>query len=129
MRFMMFMMLPAGHRSEIGALPDAEIVGEMGRFNQELIDAGALIGLDGLQPTSKGARVSLAGGKPSVTDGPFTETNEIIGGYWMINADSRAKAIEWAKRVPGGEGVVEIRQVFEMSDFPADVQEAAQVSP
>ena len=129
MRFMMFMMLPAGHRSEIGALPDAEIVGEMGRFNQELIDAGALIGLDGLQPTSKGARVSLAGGKPSVTDGPFTETKEIIGGYWMINADSREEAIKWAKRVPGGEGVVEIRQVFEMSDFPADVQEAAQVSP
>ena len=125
MRFMMFMILPVDHHSETGGPWDLEMMGEMTKFNQKLIDSGALISLDGLHPTSKAARIVNARGISTVTDGPFTEAKEVIGGYWMINASSREEAIEWAKQVPDGEGVVEIRQVFEMSDFPAELQEAA----
>ena len=89
-----------------------------------------LLGLDGLHPPSMGARVSFAGGKPLVTDGPFTEAKEVLGGYWMIRVNSRQEAIEWASRCPGGDNeVIEIRQVQEFSDFPADVQEAASKFP
>ena len=133
MRFMMFMIpkvyqpdTPPGERAGEGFTPPAEAVAEMMRFNEELTNAGALISLDGLHPGSKGARVAFKGGKPTVTDGPFIEAKEVIGGYWMINAASKEEAVGWARRCPAADGdIIEIRQVFEMSDFPADVQKAA----
>jgi len=133
MRFMMFMIpkvyqpdTPPGERAGEGFAPPAEAVAEMMRFNEELTNAGALISLDGLHPGSKGARVAFKGGKPTVTDGPFIEAKEVIGGYWMINAASKEEAVGWARRCPAADGdIIEIRQVFEMSDFPADVQKAA----
>jgi hypothetical protein len=94
------------------------------KYNESLQKAGVLIALDGLHPPSEGVRVSFEGGSPKVIDGPFAETKEVLGGYWMINVKSRDEAIEWAKRCPvGGKDVIEIRQVQEFSDFPADVQE------
>src|SRR5450432_2649060 len=126
MRFMM-LMIPSGYET---APPDVELDPErmaaMMKYNQTLKDAGVLITLDGLHPPSVGARVSFAGGKPVVTDGPFTEAKEVLGGYWMIDVTSQEEAIGWAKRCPasGGE-IIEIRQVQELTDFPADVQEAA----
>jgi hypothetical protein len=88
-----------------------------------------LLALDGLHPASEGARVRFAGGKPSVTDGPFAEAKEVVGGYWMIQAKSKDEALAWAQRIPGADGdVVELRQVYEMSDFPEDVQAAVQLS-
>jgi len=133
MRFMMLMIprvyqpdAPAGEKAGEGFAPDAKIVAAMMKYNEELAKAGALIALDGLQPSSKGARISFTGGKRIVTDGPFIETKEVVGGYWMIQVNSKEEAIEWAKRCPAGDGdVIEVRQVFEMSDFPADVQRAA----
>ena len=133
MRFMMLMIprvyqpdAPAGEKAGDGFAPDAEIVAQMTKYNEDLAKAGALIALDGLQPSSKGARISFTGGKRIVTDGPFIETKEVVGGYWMIQVNSKEEAIEWAKRCPAGDGdVIEVRQVFEMSDFPADVQRAA----
>ncbi|PYV37620.1 MAG: hypothetical protein DMG09_14255, partial [Acidobacteria bacterium] len=133
MRFMMLMIprvyqpdAPAGEKAGEGFAPDAEIVAQMTKYNEELAKAGALIALDGLQPSSKGARISFTGGKRIVTDGPFIETKEVVGGYWMIQVNSKEEAIEWARRCPAGDGdVIEVRQVFEMSDFPADVQRAA----
>ena len=133
MRFMMLMIprvyqpdTPPGERAGEGFAPPAEAVAKMRKFNEELTKVGALISLDGLHPGSKGARVSFAGGKPKVTDGPFIETKEVIGGYWMIQAKSKEEAVGWAKRCPAADGdVIEIRQVFEMSDFPADVQKTA----
>jgi hypothetical protein len=126
MRFMM-LMIPKGYETaEPGTMPPADRVGEMMKYNEALQKAGVLLALDGLHPPSMGARVFFAGGKPLVTDGPFTEAKEVIGGYWMIEAKSKAEAVEWAKRCPAGENeVIEIRQVQEMSDFPADVQKAA----
>ena len=134
MRFMMMMIprvyqpdTPPGERAQEGFAPPAEAVAKMMKFNEELAKAGALIALDGLHPSSKGALVSFAGGKPKVTDGPFTEAKDVIGGYWMIQAKSKLEAVEWAKRCPAADGdVIEIRQVFEMSDFPPDVQKAAE---
>ena len=133
MRFMMLMIprvyqpnAPAGEKAGEGFAPDAEIVAQMTKYNEDLAKAGALIALDGLQPSSKGARISFTGGKRIVTDGPFIETKEVVGGYWMIQVNSKEEAIEWARRCPAGDGdVIEVRQVFEMSDFPADVQRAA----
>jgi hypothetical protein len=126
MRFMM-LMIPKGYeKAAPGTLPDAEGVAAMMRYNESLQKAGVLLTLDGLHPPSMGARVSFAGGKPKVTDGPFAEAKEVLGGYWMIQVNSREEAIEWAKRCPASEKeVIEIRQVQEFSDFPADVQEAA----
>jgi hypothetical protein len=126
MRFMM-LMIPKGYESAMpGTMPDAKAVAAMMKYNQDLNDAGVLITLDGLHPPSMGARVSFAGGKPLVTDGPFTEAKEVLGGYWMIDVASRDEAIAWAKRCPAsGNEIIEIRQVQEMADFPADVQEAA----
>ena len=133
MRYMMFMIpkvyqpdtSPAEKAGE-GFTPPAEAVAEMTKFNEELAKAGALISLDGLQPMYNGARVAFTGGKPSVTDGPFVEAKEVIGGYWIIQVKSKEEALAWAKRCPAGEGdVIEIRQVFEMADFPADVQAVA----
>ena len=128
MRFAMF-MIPAGYNNgdENPPLPEADAVAEMTRYNDELRKAGALLALDGLQPPSAGARVSYSGGTPTVTDGPFAEAKEVIGGYWMIQVRDKEEAVEWAKRIPAADGdIVELRQVFEMSDFPEDVQAAAE---
>jgi hypothetical protein len=123
----MMLMIPKGYeKAAPGTMPDAEAVAAMMKYNEALQKAGLLRGLDGLHPPSMGARVSFEGGKPVVTDGPFIETKEVLGGYWMIEVGSKEEAIEWAKRCPASDDeVIEIRQVQEMSDFPADVQEAA----
>jgi hypothetical protein len=126
MRFMM-LMIPKGYeKAEPGAMPSAEAVAAMMKYNESLQKAGVLLALDGLHPPSMGARVSFPGGKAKVTDGPFAEAKEVLGGYWMIQVKSKEEAIEWAKRCPGNDDcVVEVRQVQEFSDFPADVKEAA----
>jgi hypothetical protein len=126
MRFMM-LMIPKGYETaKPGTMPDAKAVEAMMKYNESLQKAGVLLALDGLHPPSMGARVSFEGGKPQVTDGPFAEAKEVVGGYWMIQVKSRGEAIEWAKRCPGSPNeVIEIRQVVEMSDFPKDVKQAA----
>jgi hypothetical protein len=128
----MMLMIPAVYQgsesSNAGTdfTPPADAVEKMTKYNEQLAKAGALISLDGLHPPVSGARVSFRGGKPKVTDGPFTESKEVLGGYWMIKAKSRQEAIEWAKRVPAEEGdTIEVRQVFDMEEFPEDVQKAA----
>jgi hypothetical protein len=126
-RFMM-LMIPKP-MDEADWAPGAEDVAAMSKYNEQLTQAGVLLALDGLQPGSKGARVSFAGGKTSVTDGPFAEAKELIGGYWMIQAKSKEEAVEWASRCPGQDGdTIEVRQVYEMTDFPEDVQAAAELS-
>ncbi|SFH87684.1 YciI family protein [Bradyrhizobium sp. Gha] len=126
MRFMM-LMIPLGYESAPADVQlDPERVAAMMRYNEALKDAGVLITLDGLHPPSTGARVSFATGAPVVTDGPFAESKEVLGGYWMIEVASREEAIAWAKKCPASVNeVIEIRQVQEMSDFPPDVQAAA----
>jgi hypothetical protein len=126
MRFMM-LMIPLGYETAAPNVPlDPERVTAMMRYNQALKDAGVLITLDGLHPPSAGARVSFASGMPVVTDGPFAESKEVLGGYWMIDVASREEAIAWAKRCPASANeIIEIRQVQEMSDFPPEVQAAA----
>jgi hypothetical protein len=127
-RFMM-LMIPNLPDEEYEKGPSAEAVGEMTKYNEALTQAGVLLALDGLLPPSTGARVTLSGGKKTITDGPFTEAKELVGGYWLIDVSSREEAVEWASRVPLGEGnIVEVRQVYELSDWPEDVQEAAQLS-
>ncbi|MGH7976870.1 MAG: YciI family protein [Limisphaerales bacterium] len=117
---------PAAERAGENFAPPAEAMIEMGKFNEELKKAGALIDLEGLHPISKGARVRFANGKPSVTDGPFIESKEVVGGFWLIQTKSKDEAIEWFRRCPADNGdVIEIRQIFEMSDLPPDVQKAA----
>ena len=125
MRFMM-LMIPLGYET---AAPDVKLDPErataMMKYNEALQDAGVRITLDGLHPPSMGARVSFATGKPVVTDGPFTEAKEVLGGYWMIDVASRDEAIAWAKKCPASENeIIEIRQVQEMADFSDDVQQA-----
>ena len=125
MRFMM-LMIPLGYET---AAPDVQLDPErataMMKYNEALQDAGVLITLDGLHPPSMGARVSFATGTPVVTDGPFTEAKEVLGGYWMIDVASREEAIAWAKKCPASENeIIEIRQVQEMADFSDDVQQA-----
>src|ERR1700710_3158066 len=127
MRFMM-LMIPLGYET---APPDVQLdperVKTMMKYNQDLKDAGVLLALDGLHPPSTGARVSFKTGKPVVTDGPFAESKEVLGGYWMIDVKSRDEAIAWAKKCPASENeIIEIRQVQEITDFPADVQQAAE---
>ena len=126
MRFML-LMIPGGYETaEPGAMPPIEAVEKMMRFNEARKEAGVLGTLDGLHPPSMGARVSFKDGKPVVTDGPFTESKEVLGGYWMIDVKSREEAIAWATRCPASANeVIEVRQVQEMADFPADIQEAA----
>ena len=121
MRFMM-LMIPKGYENAApGTKPDEKAIAAMMKYNESLQKAGVLLALDGLHPPSAGARVSFAGGKPKVTDGPFAEVKEIVGGYWMIQVKSREEAIEWASRCPASEGdVIEVRQVFEMTDFNID---------
>ena len=126
MRFMMIMIPKGYEKAAPGAMPDAKAVAAMMKYNESLQKAGVLVTLDGLHPPSMGARVSFSGGKPIVTDGPFTEAKEVIGGYWMIQVRSKKEAIEWASRCPASDNeVIEIRQVQELADFPEDVQKAA----
>ncbi len=131
MRFLV-LMIPSvyqpsqtGKKTDAQFVPDAEMMAKMGQFNEELKKAGALLSLDGLQPLTAGARLAFAGGKASVTDGPSVEAKEVVGGYWLLQAQSKQQVVDWMKRCPAQDGdVIEIRQVFEMSDFPADVQAA-----
>jgi hypothetical protein len=129
MRFMMMVKIPATVTAEDYG-PDAEAVGTMTRYNEELAKAGVLLALDGLHHAEKGARVSFGGGgKATVTDGPYAEAKEIVGGYWIIDVRSKEEAVEWAGRAPMSDGdVIEVRQVFELTDFPPDVQEIGQLS-
>ena len=120
MRFMM--IVKASKDSEAGKMPGEELLAAMGKYNDELMKAGVLLDLTGLHPSSKGARIKFSGGKRTVIDGPFAETKELIGGYWLIQVNSKQEAIEWAKRAPaphgdGAEGEIEVRQVFELEDF------------
>ena len=123
MRFML--MVRADKNSEAGVLPSEELLTEMGKYNEELAKAGVLLAGEGLQPSSKGARVKFSGDKRTVVDGPFTETKELIAGFWLIQVKSKEEAIEWVKRcpnpMPGSEGEIEIRQVFETEDFGAEL--------
>jgi hypothetical protein len=126
MRFMMFMYPGI---AEEDWQPDAEAVARMGKYNEELSQAGVLLALDGLRPPSDGARVSFAEGRAKIIDGPYAEAKEVIGGYWLIDVKDRDEAVAWATRIPGDPGnVVEVRRVYEMSDFSADVQAAAELS-
>jgi hypothetical protein len=119
MRFMI--LVKANKDSEAGVLPDEKLLTEMGKYNEELARAGVLLAGEGLQPSSKGARVRFSGNKRTVTDGPFSETKELVAGFWLIQVKSREEAIEWVKRAPnpfpGTESEIEIRQVFEADDF------------
>ncbi len=122
MRFMV--MVRANQMSESGQPPDEKLLAAMGKFNEELVKAGVMLAGEGLQPSAKGARIRFAGGKPTVIDGPFAETKELIAGFWIIQVKSREEAIEWMKRCPapfgaGAEGVLEIRQIYEAEDFAA----------
>ena len=129
MRFMM-LMIPKVYAGPVDPdfAPPAEAVAKMSKYNAELSKAGVLLALDGLHPPASAARVTYAGGKPKVTDGPFSEAKEVLGGYWMIQVKTRQEAIEWARRIPGADGdIVELRQVQEMSDFPPGVQDLVKV--
>ena len=126
MRFMM-LVIPKGYeKAAPGTAPDAKAVEAMMKYNESLQKAGVLLALDGLHPPSMGARVSFSGGRPTVTDGPFAEAKEVIGGYWLIQVRSKDEAVEWARRAPMSDNeIIEVRQVQEMADFPPDVQQAA----
>lgn len=122
MRFLMF-MIPNVSDDEWGPTP--EMVAAMTRYNQELSKAGVLLSLEGLHSSSEAARVRFGGAGPTVTDGPFAEAKEVVGGFWMIQARSREEAVEWARRCPAGDGdVIEIRQVQELDEFPPEIQAA-----
>jgi len=123
MRFMV-LMIPGDRKNvEAGVMPDQKLISAMMKYNEDLAKAGVLLALDGLQPSSKGARIRFSGGKRIVTDGPFTEAREVIGGYWLWQVKSKAEAIEWASRCPAAEGdTLEVRQVYEMSDFGPEVE-------
>jgi hypothetical protein len=127
MRFMM-LVIPKGYESATpGTVPDAAMVEKMMKYNESLQKAGVLLALDGLHPPSMGARVTFEKGKPRVTDGPFPEAKEVLGGYWMIQVKSRDEALEWAKRAPMSDNeIIEVRQVQDMADYPPDVQKAAE---
>ncbi len=126
MRFMM-LMIPKGYeKAAPGVMPDPAAVAVMGKYNESLQKAGVLLALDGLHPPSMGARVSFAGGKPTVTDGPFAEAKEVVGGYWMIQVKSKEEAIEWASRCPGSENeVIEVRQVMEFAELQGSQSKVA----
>lgn len=128
MRFLMIMH-PDPKTAYAGpGTPPVDAVEKMTRYNRALVDAGVLLSADGLQGPDQGFRVRYRGGVPTVTDGPFAEAREIIGGYWMIQVSSPEEAREWARRIPAADGdMVEVRRVFEMEDFPVDVQEAAKL--
>src|SRR5580704_2448021 len=115
MRFMA--MVKASADSEAGKLPTGQELTEMGRFNEEMVAAGVMLAGEGLQASSKGARITFSGGKPTITDGPFTESKELIAGFWLLQAKSKEEAVAWISRAPFVDGQVEIRQVFEVEDF------------
>jgi len=115
MRFLL--LVKSNGEAETGAMPDEKMLTAMTKYNEELAKAGVLLDLSGLQPTSKGVRVTFSGNKRTVTDGPFTEAKELVAGYWLIETKSKEEAIEWVKRVPFEEGEVEVRQLFELDDF------------
>jgi len=119
MRFMI--LVKADKNSEAEVLPSKELLAAMGKFNEEMAQAGVLLAGEGLHASSKGARIKFAGAKRIVTDGPFAETKELLAGFWLIQVKSKAEAIEWASRVPFAEGEIELRQVFEASDFPPEI--------
>jgi hypothetical protein len=127
MRFMMF-MYPAV-RDEADWMPKPEDVAAMSKYNEELTKAGVLLALDGLHPPAEGARVAFSGGRRTVTDGPFAEAKEIVGGYWTIQVRSKEEALEWASRCPAADGdMIEVRRVYEMSDFSPELQAEAELS-
>jgi hypothetical protein len=119
MRFML--QVRADRDTEAGVMPKKELVAAMGRFNEEMMQAGIMLAGEGLQPSSKGARVAFASGKPTVVEPPFADPTELIAGFWIIDVASREAAIDWARRAPFEDGVIEIRQVFEASDFPPEI--------
>jgi hypothetical protein len=127
MRFMM-LMLPKGYEQATpGTMPDAKAILAMMKYNEELQRAGVLLALEGLHPPSMGTRLTFAGGKPKVTDGPFAEATEVLGGFWMIQTKSKEEAIQWAARCPASANeTIEIRQVMEMTEFPAEAQKHAE---
>ena len=126
MRFMMLMVPEGYEKAQPDKMPDPEAVAAMMKYNEALKDAGVLLSLDGLHPPSDSVRVTFPGGKAKVAQGPFPETREAVGGYWMIQVKSKDEAIAWASRVPVNDGsVVEVRQVFEMEEFPEEVRAAA----
>jgi hypothetical protein len=127
MRFML-LMIPKGYETAApGTAPDPKAVAAMMRYNESLQRAGVLLALDGLHPVSMGARVSFAGGKPKVIDGPFVEAKEVVGGYWLIEVRSKEEAVEWATRCPAYENeTIEVRGIQEMADFPPEVRAAAE---
>lgn len=115
-------IVPANKDSEAGILPSKELLTEMGKFNEELVKAGVMLAAEGLHPTSKGVRVKFSGDKRTVIDGPFTESKELVAGFWLWQVRSMEEAVEWIKRAPFGGGVeIEIRQVFEVCDFGANL--------
>ncbi len=127
MRFMMIMH-PDPKAYDGDGIPDLENVEKMTRYNKALSDAGVMLTADGLHRPHDGFRVRFAGGKPTVTDGPFTESKEVIGGYWIIQCRSREEAVEWARRIPANErDMVEVRQLFDMDEFPQEIQDAAKL--
>ncbi len=139
MRFMMFMIppeyqpdAPADRKAAANFAPRKEEIEAMMKYNEVLAKAGVLLSLDGLHPLLKGARVTYRNGKTTVTDGPFVEAKEVVGGYWMINVGSKDEAVEWAKQCPAVKvnsgAVIEVRPVFEMSEMPADIQKAGESS-
>jgi len=118
---MRFLVMVKGNKEyEAGAMPSQQELTEMGKFNDELVKAGVMLAGEGLQPSSKGARISYSGSKRTVRDGPFTEAKELVAGFWIWQVKSRAEALEWAKRIPFNDGEVELRQVFEAEDFGAE---------
>lgn len=119
MRFMV--LVKADKNSEAGVLPSKELIADMGAFNEEMVKAGVMLAGEGLQPSSKGARIAFSGGKRTVTDGPFPETKDLVAGFWIIQVQSKQEAIDWISRAPFQGGEVEIRQVFEASDFPPEI--------
>ena len=119
MRFML--QVRANKDSEAGVMPSKELVAAMGKFNEQMIEAGVMLAADGLHPSSKGARVSFAGGKPKLIEPPFAEPTELIAGFWIIDVKSKDEAIDWARRAPFEGGTIEIRQVFEAADFPPEI--------
>jgi len=126
MRFMLLMMPRGYDQAAPGATPDPKAIAAMMKYNQSLQQAGVLLAVDGLHPPSMGARVTFQGGKPKVTDGPFAEAREVVGGYWLIQVKSKAEAVEWASRCPASENeTIEVRQVQEITEFPPEVQQAA----
>ncbi len=128
MRFVMLVIPKAYEAATADFVPPADLVAKMAKYNDSLGKAGVLLGMDGLAPPPKAARVEFSGGKPHVKDGPFAEAKEMVGGYWIIQAKSREEAVEWAKRAPMLDGdIIEVRQIQELEDFPADVQAAARL--